>query len=66
MDPLAIDLISKVLVYSPAERLKPAQALAHPYFNELRGQGLKNSIENVPELFNFSKGEQCFFLKGCF
>jgi glycogen synthase kinase 3 beta len=48
--------MSKVLVYAPNERLKPAQALAHPYFNELRAPGFRNSMEYVPDLFDFTKG----------
>jgi len=36
IDPLAIDLISKLLVYPPKDRLKPLETLLHPYFNELR------------------------------
>jgi len=36
IDPLAVDLIAKLLVYPPKERLKPLEALLHPYFNELR------------------------------
>jgi len=36
VDPMAIDFISKLLVYAPKERLKPMEALLHPYFNELR------------------------------
>lgn len=36
VDPLAIDLISKILIYNPAERLNPLQALLHPYFDDLR------------------------------
>lgn len=35
-DPNLIDLISKLLVYSPKDRLKPLEALNHPYFNDLR------------------------------
>lgn len=35
-----IDLMKKVLTYSPAKRLTPAQALAHPFFNELREEKL--------------------------
>lgn len=32
-DPLLIDLINKLLVYSPNERLTAIEALAHPYFD---------------------------------
>lgn len=34
--PDIIDLISKVLVYNPEQRLKPMEALLHPCFDELR------------------------------
>jgi len=33
----AVDFISKLLVYRPEERLRPLQALAHPFFDSLRG-----------------------------
>jgi serine/threonine protein kinase len=53
VDPQAIDLISKVLVYSPVKRFKPLEALLHPYFNELRNQNCKINGNPLPELFNF-------------
>jgi serine/threonine protein kinase len=34
----AINLISKILTYNPASRLKPLEALAHPFFDELRNE----------------------------
>ena len=33
----AIDLLSKMLCYTPATRLQPLEACAHPFFDELRG-----------------------------
>jgi len=39
-NPLVIDLLSKVFVYSPKKRIKPLQALMHPYFDDLRAQKL--------------------------
>ncbi len=33
-DPLALDLISKMLVYDPTQRLTAKAALAHPYFKD--------------------------------
>ena len=59
-DPLAIDLLSKVLVYEPNLRLKPLEALLHPYFNELRNKNCKINDKTLLELnenlFNFSQG----------
>lgn len=56
VDPMAIDLVSKVLVYPPNERLKPLEALLHPFFNELRTAGTKINDTPIPDLFNFSPG----------
>jgi len=57
MDSLAIDFISKVLVYDPKKRLKPMEALLHPFFDELREQRAKlPNGDPLPDLFNFTKG----------
>lgn len=56
-DPLLIDLISKVLAYNPKERLKPMEAVAHPYFNDLRNQNFQIQECKIPELFNFTQEE---------
>ncbi|KAG7668763.1 hypothetical protein Ndes2437B_g07173 [Nannochloris sp. 'desiccata'] len=37
----ALDLIAGLLVYDPARRLSALQALAHPFFDELRKPGVK-------------------------
>lgn len=55
-DPLLLDLLSKILVYNPQERLKPVEALAHPYFDDLRQQSFQNQDCKIPDLFNFSLG----------
>lgn len=34
-DPLALDLIEKMLVYDPAKRISAKDALSHPYFDDL-------------------------------
>lgn len=56
--PDVIDLISKILVYDPARRLKPLEALLHPFFDELREKNtyLENG-DNLPELFEFTREE---------
>jgi len=53
--PEAIDLVSKLLQYTPTLRLKPFEALTHPFFDELRQPNtqLPNG-KPLPALFNFS------------
>mmetsp|Transcript_7587 Transcript_7587/g.5734 ORF Transcript_7587/g.5734 Transcript_7587/m.5734 type:complete len:110 (+) Transcript_7587:728-1057(+) len=55
----AIDLISKIIVYDPEKRLKPLEALTHPFFDELRLQSTKlpNGNPLPKELFKFSQEE---------
>ncbi len=56
--PDAIDLISKVLVYDPERRLKPLEALLHPFFDELRDKSTRlPSGEPLIDLFDFSLEE---------
>lgn len=45
------------MVYPPRERLRPLEALSHPYFNEIREE--KFGIPNVklPNFFDFTKGK---------
>lgn len=55
----AIDLISKVLVYDPTERLRPMECLQHSFFDELREEDCKLPNGNpLPNLFNFTKEEK--------
>lgn len=56
--PTAIDLISKLLQYLPEKRIKPMEALAHPFFDELRTSDatLPNG-RPLPPLFNFDEEE---------
>ena len=47
-----------MLVYEPDRRIRPIDALIHPYFDELRDEGLVFPHGNLmPDLFNFSKFE---------
>jgi glycogen synthase kinase 3 beta len=51
-------MISKILVYTPDKRLKPLEAILHPFFDELRDQNTKLPNGNpMPDLFDFSKEE---------
>jgi glycogen synthase kinase 3 beta len=46
-DPLAVDLVAKMLQYSPEKRETPAMALMHEYFDELREKdGEKEKIRS--------------------
>lgn len=55
--PDAIDLISKVLIYDPRERLRAVDILVHPFFDELKDPKTRLPNGNaLPELFNFTKG----------
>jgi glycogen synthase kinase 3 beta len=52
----AIEFLNFLLKYSPNERLSALDALAHPYFDELRDPKTKMSNgKDLPSLFNFSK-----------
>ena len=54
----AIDLISKILVYEPNKRLTALAAMTHPYFDELRDEGLVFPNGNLlPDIFNFTDAE---------
>ena len=58
VDPLAIDLVAKALVYSPSKRIGAYEALSHPYFDELRDQDLRLPNGNcIPDLFDFNQDE---------
>lgn len=62
-DPQAIDFISKVLVYEPKKRLRPIDALMHPWFDELRERRTKLPNGNdLPDLFNFTRGNFLIFI----
>lgn len=54
----AVDLISKLLVYSPTERSKAVEAMIHPFFDELRLPSCRlPNGHSLPALFNWIPGE---------
>ncbi|KAJ2803681.1 glycogen synthase kinase 3 [Coemansia guatemalensis] len=56
--PEAIDLITKLLDYTPTKRLSSIQAMTHPFFDELRDPNTKlHNGQDIPELFDFSVDE---------
>lgn len=56
--PEAIQLVSRLLEYTPSARIQPMEACAHAFFDELRDPSsrLPNSRE-LPPLFNFTATE---------
>ena len=61
--PEAIDLVSRLLEYTPSSRITPLQACAHKFFDELRDPNarLPNNRE-LPPLFNFTEQGKNVFL----
>lgn len=61
-DASAIDLISKLLEYTPTQRLSAVDAMVQPFFDELREPGTRlpdsrhpnGPNRDLPELFNFT------------
>lgn len=54
--PEAIELVSRLLEYTPSSRISPMEACAHAFFNELRHPSVRmpNGRE-FPPLFNFTQ-----------
>jgi serine/threonine protein kinase len=48
-DPLAIDLLSKMLVYEPSKRISAKEALLHPYFDEINGGASKQRAQQATQ-----------------
>lgn len=56
--PAALDLLAALLKYEPNLRLRPYEALAHPFFDPLRDTGCRlPDGSSLPSLFNFSDAE---------
>lgn len=61
-DQNAIDLISKLLEYTPTQRLSAIEAMVHPFFDELRDPSTRlpdsrhqnGGPRDLPALFDFS------------
>lgn len=56
--PEAIDIMCALLQYTPTNRVKPLEACAHPFFDELRDPSVKlPNGRPLPPIFNFSPSE---------
>lgn len=58
-DPQATDLVSRFLQFNPKLRLRPIDALSHPFFDELRLKDVKlpDTSMSPPHLFDFVTDE---------
>ncbi|RYP09054.1 hypothetical protein DL764_001550 [Monosporascus ibericus] len=62
-DANALDLIARLLEYTPTERLGAIDAMVHPFFDELRDPNTKlpdsrhstGQLRDLPNLFDFNK-----------
>lgn len=63
----ALDLIAKLLEYTPTQRLRAVDAMVHPFFDELRDPNTKfpdsrhstGVLKDLPPLFDFTKHGKC-------
>jgi serine/threonine protein kinase len=57
-DPQAVDLASKLCVYTPSARLRGYESLLHPLFEDLRTPGaMMPNGQPLPPLFEFTQEE---------
>lgn len=54
--PEAIDLVAKLLEYTPSSRLSAVEAMIHPFFDEIRVEGARMpNHKEFPRLFDFTR-----------
>ena len=51
-NPLAVDLLSQMLKFNPAERISVVQALAHPYLAQLQNPVRTVAVSCTTRWFN--------------
>ncbi|CAD8058952.1 unnamed protein product [Paramecium primaurelia] len=52
-----VDLLEKIFVYDPNQRISAFDILLHPFFQELKQPNIKINSKSLPNLFNFTKEE---------
>ncbi|CAD8148712.1 unnamed protein product [Paramecium octaurelia] len=52
-----VDLLEKIFVYDPNQRISAFEILLHPFFQELKQPNIKINSKSLPNLFNFTKEE---------
>lgn len=63
--PEAIELVSRLLEYTPSSRISPLEACAQSFFDELRDPNTRlPNGRSLPPLFNFTEhGKFAYHLK---
>ena len=72
-DPNAIDLISRLLEYTPTKRLSAIDAMVHPFFDELRDPNTRlpdsrhsgAGTKDMPNLFDFNHHGKMTLITAC-
>jgi glycogen synthase kinase 3 beta len=72
-DANAIDLIARLLEYTPTERLGAIDAMVHPFFDELRDPNTRlpdsrhgtGQVRDLPPLFDFSRHGKDTRIRSC-
>lgn len=60
LDQSTFDFLDGMLKYEPELRLKPLQALSHPFFDDIYKPEFRNSFDSLsklPNLFDFNEDE---------
>jgi glycogen synthase kinase 3 beta len=58
--PEAIELVGRLLEYTPEARLSAVEAMVHPFFDELRVEGARMpNGKDFPVLFDFAREGPC-------
>jgi glycogen synthase kinase 3 beta len=58
MDPFALDLMLKIFKYDPEKRISAWQAMAHPYFDEVRQEAFHSGEIPTPNPFDWTWDEK--------
>jgi glycogen synthase kinase 3 beta len=58
-DDKTIEFLKRLITYAPQDRITAIEALAHPWFDEIKQLGVKlpENSANLPELFNWTTRE---------
>ena len=52
-----VNLLEKILVFNPKNRITAFEILMHPFFNEIKQPNIKINSKSLPNIFNFTRDE---------